>query len=181
MPVPFFLEVWQDINFLMTCLHRKATKLNELKPFKQYSFLKFILNVCCFIPWCLSMKETFAFTFTFRVFSRGFCPKQLTMWTFVTRKKPRHITVDRVKKGKMALRKHKELEIISTVCLCVCMVCCVKHAAEGRARNFLAHTGFLGCHLWVCVLYVGQAYIKAIGQSTCPVSPLSYRRWLGAC
>ena len=38
------------------------------------------------------------FTFTFREFSRHFCPKWLTISTFVTRKKPQHITIDEVKK-----------------------------------------------------------------------------------
>ena len=39
-------------------------------------------------------------TFTFRAFSRCFCPKRLTISTFVTRKKQQHITVDKVKNKK---------------------------------------------------------------------------------
>ena len=43
---------------------------------------------------------TFTLTFTFRAFSRCFGPKRLTISTFVTRKKPQHITIDKVKKKK---------------------------------------------------------------------------------
>ena len=39
-------------------------------------------------------------TFTFRVFSRHFCPKRLTVSTIVTRKKPQYITVDKEKERK---------------------------------------------------------------------------------
>ena len=38
------------------------------------------------------------YTFTFRAFSRHFCPEWLTTSTFVKRKKPQHITVDRVRR-----------------------------------------------------------------------------------
>ena len=42
-------------------------------------------------------------TFTFRAISIHCCPKQLTIRTFVTRQKPQHITVDRVRMKKKML------------------------------------------------------------------------------
>ena len=51
----------------------------------------------------------FTFTFTFRAFRRRFCPKQLTISTFATGKKPQHITVDNVKKK----RKEKSINTIA--------------------------------------------------------------------
>ena len=47
-----------------------------------------------------SHRKPITFTFTFRAFSRRFCPKLLTPSTFVAGKKPQHIIVDRVKKKK---------------------------------------------------------------------------------
>ena len=41
-----------------------------------------------------------AFTFMFGAFNRHFCPKCLPKSTFVTRKNPQHITVDKVRMKK---------------------------------------------------------------------------------
>ena len=43
-------------------------------------------------------RDNLCITLTFRPFSRRFCPKRLTISSFATRKKPQHITVDRVRK-----------------------------------------------------------------------------------
>ena len=56
-------------------------------------WLKMIEQVICYL--CLLF---FILTLTFRAFSRRFCPKRLTIITFVPRKNPQHITVDKVKK-----------------------------------------------------------------------------------
>ena len=40
-------------------------------------------------------------TFTFRAFSRRFCPKQFTISSSVTRKKPQHVTADKVKSNNL--------------------------------------------------------------------------------
>lgn len=54
------------------------------------------------------------FTLTFRAFSKSFCPIHLTVSTFVTNKKPHHITVDKVKKGKKK-KSSPPLSIIAAI------------------------------------------------------------------
>ena len=54
-----------------------------------------------YTQWQLDAANAFTFTFTLKASS--LCPEWLTVSTFVTRKKPQHITVDKVRKKN---RKH---------------------------------------------------------------------------
>ena len=63
--------------------------------------------------WAFYLHLTF--TFMLRAFSRCFCPKRLRISTFVTREKPRYITVDGVKEVYKQLSS-PHLRIVTATC-----------------------------------------------------------------
>ena len=62
------------------------------------------------------LSLTFIFTFTFRAFSRRFCPKRLTTSIFVTREKLRHITVDGAKTKYRKQPSSPHLRVVAAIC-----------------------------------------------------------------
>ena len=76
-----------------------VVKVGVHLPGKLYWFRLSVAGICISIT--AGLPAYITYTFTFRAFSRCFCPKRLTISAFVTLEKPQHITIDKVKKKKI--------------------------------------------------------------------------------